>query len=82
MAALIQEKASLLWLAENVVSPIKLQQATSGTSAATHKVMEPHWSNVQLNELQLQVVCSTPLSCRHLFWLIRASSVPGGNIKS
>ena len=32
-------KARLLWLAENVISPIKTQQATSGTSAATYKVM-------------------------------------------
>ena len=39
--------------------------------------MEPHWSNVQLNELQLQVVCSTPLSCRHLFCLILAPLIFG-----
>ena len=29
-------KARLLWLVENVFSPIKTQQATSGTSAATY----------------------------------------------
>ena len=38
---LFRIKARLLWLAENVISPIKTQQATSGTSAATYKVMEP-----------------------------------------
>ena len=42
---LSQIKARLLWLVENVFSPIKTQQATSGTSAATNKLMEPHWSN-------------------------------------
>ena len=35
-------KARLLWLVENVFSPIKMQQATSGTSAATYELMEPH----------------------------------------
>ena len=40
---LSQIKARLLWLDENVFSPIKTQQATSGTSAATYKLMEPHW---------------------------------------
>ena len=36
-------KAKLLWLFENVLSPIKKQQATSRTSAATYKLMEPHY---------------------------------------
>ena len=36
-------KARLLWLAENAISPIKTHQAASGTSAATYKLMEPHW---------------------------------------
>ena len=35
-------KARLFWQDENVSSPIKMQQATSGTSAATYKMMEPH----------------------------------------
>ena len=39
---LSQIKAILLWLDENVFSPIKTQQATSRTSAATYKLMEPH----------------------------------------
>ena len=32
-------KVRLLWLAKNVISPIKMQLATS---AAIYKVMEPH----------------------------------------
>ena len=40
-------KARLLWLLEKVFPPIKTQQATSGTSAATYKVMEPHWYSMQ-----------------------------------
>ena len=39
---LSQRKARLLWLVENAFSPIAVQQLTSGTSAATHKLMEPH----------------------------------------
>ena len=35
-------KARLFWLAKNVFSPIQMQQATSGTSAATYELMEPH----------------------------------------
>ena len=36
-------KARLYWLVENDFFPIKTQQATSGTSAATYELMEPHW---------------------------------------
>ena len=39
---LSQIKARLLWLVKNVFSTIKTQQATSGTCAATYKLMEPH----------------------------------------
>ena len=39
---LSQIKARLLRLVENVFSPIKMQQATSGTNAATYTLMEPH----------------------------------------
>ena len=38
---LSQIKARLLCLAENVISPIKTRQATSGTSAAAYKLMDP-----------------------------------------
>ena len=40
---LSQIKARLLWLVENVLSPIKTQQPKSGTSAATYRLMEPQW---------------------------------------
>ena len=39
-----QIKARLLGQVENVFSHIKTQQATSGTSAAIYKLMEPHCS--------------------------------------
>ena len=38
---LSQIKASSLWLAENVFSPIKTERATSEASAATNKQMDP-----------------------------------------
>ena len=38
-----QIKAMLLGQVDSVFSHIKAQQATSGTSAATYKLMEPHW---------------------------------------
>ena len=44
---LSQIKARLLWLAENVISPIKTQHATTGTSAATYKVLEPHYACIK-----------------------------------
>ena len=46
---LSQIKATLLWPVENVFSPIKTQQATSGTNAATYKLMEPHWTQSDVN---------------------------------
>ena len=46
---LSQIKAGLLWLVENVFSTIKTQQATSGTNAATYKLMEPHWAQSDVN---------------------------------
>ena len=38
-------KDGLLWLAENVISQIKMQKATSVTSAATCKLIEPYNEN-------------------------------------
>ena len=45
----------MLWLVENAFSPIEAQQLTSGTSAATHKLMEPHCydSFLKLNLLEV-----------------------------
>ena len=42
MAALIPDKSYVALLVENILSPIKTQQATSGASAATYKLMECH----------------------------------------
>ena len=42
--------ARLLWLVEDVISPIKMQQATSLSSAATYKLMKPY-SNLYNNQL-------------------------------
>ena len=39
---LSQIKARLFWIVENVFFLMKTQQALSGTSAATCKLMEPH----------------------------------------
>ena len=42
---LSQIKARLFWIVENVFFLMKTQQAISETSAATCKLMEPHWLN-------------------------------------
>ena len=39
---LSRKKARLFWIVENVFFLMKTQQAISGTSAATCKLMEPH----------------------------------------
>ena len=47
---LSQIKARLFWIVENVFFLMKTQQAISGTSAATCKLMESHWIPTQLSE--------------------------------
>ena len=53
-----QIKARLFWLAENVVLPMKTQQAISGTSAATYKLMEPLLTIVSLTHHCKSRLCS------------------------
>ena len=78
MAALIpwaQVKARLFWLLENASSSIKMQQAKSGTSAATCKLMEPHCGSLALlwpNKMD---------NLNVLLNLLSAQSVPGKRIQ-